>query len=277
MLKTINILILISIFLVGCQSTKLPAERYSQYSYQASHTFENNVLKIELKNPLESTLRVFIKISNIELQTRFNTINPVLLKAKTDTLLVFSDVKKEDYSISFSSLLGDTSKSIIMLKMNLPFAKNKEYSIIQGNNSKPTHNTDYSRYAIDFNLKIKDTICSATNGFVFGVSDRYELGGEGDKWKAYGNYITIYDPYSGIFTQYLHLVQNGSLVKIGNKVESGQPIALSGKTGQTNIEHLHFNGSVPVNNNNGLKSIPFQFVEGYKSENLKRNHTVKNN
>ena len=108
-----------------------------------------------------------------------------------------------------------------------------------------------------------------------GVIDKYKFGGEGDKWRPFGNFITIYEPDSGIFTQYVHLIKNGSLVKVGEKIDSGQPIALSGKTGQTDIEHLHFNCLIPINNNDGLKSIPFEFVEGYKSESLKKSDIVK--
>ncbi len=64
------------------------------------------------------------------------------------------------------------------------------------------------------------------------------------------------------------------IVRVWDKIESGQPIALSGKTGQTNIEHLHFSCLVPVNNTAGLESIPFEFVEGYKSEDLQRNDVL---
>jgi len=38
---------------------------------------------------------------------------------------------------------------------------------------------------------------------------------------------------------------------------------------------LHFNCLVPVNSNDGLKSIPFEFIEGYKSKNLKKNDIVR--
>ena len=65
-------------------------------------------------------------------------------------------------------------------------------------------------------------------------------------------------------------------MKIGDSIKRGQPIALSGKTGQTDIEHLHFNCLIPVNDNvDGMKSIPIEFIEGYKSVDLKKNDIVK--
>jgi murein DD-endopeptidase MepM/ murein hydrolase activator NlpD len=272
-----RLLIIITILTLttGCKPSKLPDERFAQYDYYKSFNIENNELKIELKNPLNCPLRIWMFHSDKDLQTDFNKINPIELKSKSDTLLIFSNIDSIENEVNFSSRLGSTSKKIKNIKVELPFPTGKEYRIIQGNNTNYTHNTDWSRYAVDFNLKVNDTISAATSGFVVGVIDKYKLGGEEDNWKPFGNYITIYEPNSGIFTQYVHLVQNGSLVKIGDKIESGQPIALSGKTGQRDIEHLHFNYLIPINNNDGLKSIAFEFVEGYKSEELKKNDLIK--
>lgn len=108
-----------------------------------------------------------------------------------------------------------------------------------------------------------------------GVVDKYKYSGKGSEWKPYGNFLTIYEPNSGVFTQYVHLVENGSLVKIGDKVYRGQKIALSGNTGLSTEEHLHFSCLIPVNNEDGLKSIPIEFVGGIKGINLKKGDTLK--
>jgi murein DD-endopeptidase MepM/ murein hydrolase activator NlpD len=275
-MQKLTLFLLIFIFFIGCKSSKLPTEKFSQFEFPSpKYIFENDTLKINLQNPVNCPLRIWMKSQDEKLQVQFNKLNPIELKEKSDTLLVFPNTKTSNKIISFPYRLGSVSKKIRNIKIELPFPKNKKYRVIQGNNTNGTHNTDWSRYAVDFNLKINDTICSATNGFVVGVIDKYKLGGEGEKWKSFGNFITIYEPTSGIFTQYVHLVQNGSLVKIGEQVQRGQSIALSGKTGQTDIEHLHFNYLIPVNSNDGLKSIPFEFVEGYKSKDLKKNDLVK--
>ncbi len=87
--------------------------------------------------------------------------------------------------------------------------------------------------------------------------------------------LTVYDPRSGFFIQYVHLIENGSFVKLGEKIEIGQPIGLSGMTGQTDTEHIHFNCLVPINNNDGLKSVPFEFIEGYKSTELTKGDLIE--
>lgn len=260
---------------ISCCTTRLPSDKLLQYQYFKSFSFENNNLEIKISNPLDCPLRVWIFNNDKELQNKFNQVNPIELKSKSDSIIVFSNIKKIEGDIIFSSRLGSLSKAIEKIELELPFPSNREYSIIQGNNTNYTHNSDWSRYAIDFNLKINDTVCSATNGYVVGVIDKYKHGGKDEKWKPYGNYITIYDQESGIFTQYVHLTKHGSFVKVGDQIVSGQPIGLSGKTGQTDIEHLHFSCLIPENNNDGLKSIPFEFKEGYKSQELNKYDLVK--
>ena len=266
---------LICMLLIGCKSSKLPTTKYSQFEFPLPKlNIVNNNLEIYLQNPVKCPLRVWIEAKDNKFQEIIDEINPIEIKNHSDTLIRVNNVPSIK-NFSWKYRLGSVSKKIKKIKVELPFPKNKEYRIIQGNNDTPTHNKDWSRYAIDFSLKINDTICAATSGYVVGVVDKYKYGGEGDKWKPFGNFITIYEPDSGIFTQYAHLVENGSFVSVGDHIENGQPIALSGKTGQTNIEHLHFNCLIPVSNNEGLKSIPITFKEGYQSIELIENDLVK--
>lgn len=76
-----------------------------------------------------------------------------------------------------------------------------------------------------------------------------------------------------VYTQYVHLVHEGSFVEVGDSVQSNQVIGLSGKTGRTDIEHLHFNVLIP--NKDGMESTEIEFLEGYLGVNLKRGDSVK--
>lgn len=82
-------------------------------------------------------------------------------------------------------------------------------------------------YGIDIDLKPGDTIVAAMDGFVRVV--RYEPG--------YGNFIVITHE-NGLETLYGHL--SGFLVKEGDEIKSGQPIAKGGSTGRSTGPHLHF-------------------------------------
>ncbi|WP_307781534.1 M23 family metallopeptidase [Chryseobacterium sp. NKUCC03_KSP] len=89
----------------------------------------------------------------------------------------------------------------------------------------------------------------------------------------YSNFITIYHPKSGLFTQYVHLKKDGSFVKVGDAVKRDQPIGLSGATGFASGEHLHFNVLVPEKGKT-LKSVPFSFENNLTSQSLKKNMKV---
>lgn len=272
----ISIILLTLTLLIGCKTVALlPSEKYSQYEYEKSLNYENETLNINLKNPLECPLRIWLSSSNDELQIKLNKISPITLESKSDTIISFDNIKKFNEEIKFSSRLGSMKKIIERIEVDLPFPKNKTYSILQPNETNFTHNTSWSKYALDFDLKTNDTICSATDGFVVGIVDKYRFGGIGKEWKDYGNFLTIYDPISGIFSQYVHLVQNGVLVKMGDKIKRGQNIALAGNTGQSTGEHLHFNCLIPANDENGLESIPIKFIGNIKGIKLKRGDKLK--
>lgn len=268
-------IVLVLIIATACNVQKIPKKKLRQYIYEKNYTVKEGDIEVTLRNPLHCPLRVWMQSSNESLSSRFDSINPVVLPAMSDTLLVFRNVEDRNADIDFSSRLGDTSQQIIPIALELPFPKGKLYRVIQGNNSEPTHNKAYSRYAIDFGLSLQDTVCSAMDGYVVGVVEEYKYGGSGEEWRPFGNFITIYHPESGLFTQYAHLYHNGSFVQVGDTVRAGQPIGLSGMTGQTDIEHLHFNCLIPVHTENGLKSVPCVFKEGYVSEELKEGDMVE--
>ncbi|WP_209390064.1 M23 family metallopeptidase [Chryseobacterium sp. RR2-3-20] len=127
---------------------------------------------------------------------------------------------------------------------------------MQGNNGNFTHNTPYSRYAVDFDMKVGDTITCADDGFVVGVIKDYEFGKNDKNWENFSNFITVYHPQSGLFTQYAHLKKNGNFVKVGDFVKRNQPIGLSGETGYVSGAHLHFNVLIPERNKT-LVSVPY--------------------
>ena len=262
--------------LFGCKTIAvLPSVKYSQYEFGKSFNYNKDTLNIKLDNPLHCPLRVWFFSSDEYLQKEFDKIIPITLNSISDTVLTFVNIPKKIEQIKFSSRLGDISKRIDTIELDLPFPKNQKFTIIQENSTNFTHNSDWSRYALDFDLKTNDTICSATDGFVVGVVDKYKHAGTGSEWRPYGNFLTIYDPNSGLFTQYVHIVENGSLVKIGDKVNRGQKIALSGNTGQSTEEHLHFSSLVPVINEDGLKSVPIKFAGGIKAIKLKKGDVLK--
>ena len=91
---------------------------------------------------------------------------------------------------------------------------------------------------MDYACSIGTTVFASSAGTV--VQAGYNSGG-------YGNNVVISHP-DGRMTRYAH--NSKILVHVGQHVEQGEPIALSGNTGRSTGPHLHFeiyiNGS-PVN------------------------------
>jgi len=260
---------------IGCsKNEKLPPEKYYQFDYPASYSYNNDTLKVVVKNPLNCPLRISISSPDKSLDDIVAKFGTITLKEKSDTIAKYYLKVPKGIVVTFNSVVGDANKEIIKEKFSLPFPKNRVYKIIQGFNGSHSHNTDDSKCAIDFSLKINDTVCSAADGYVVGVIKDYKLSGTSEGWIDYSNYITIYHPQSGLFTQYVHLTKNGSFVKVGDTVLKGQPIGLSGMTGYTTIPHLHFVVKRP-DQKEGLVSTDFEFEEGYKGRELSESGTVR--
>lgn len=80
---------------------------------------------------------------------------------------------------------------------------------------------------IDLNGDVGDLVWSASSGSVAEVADV----------PTYGRYVLI-DHGFGVSTMYAHTSE--ILVKVGQRVERGQPVARMGNTGRSTGPHLHF-------------------------------------
>lgn len=154
-------------------------------------------------------------------------------------------------------------------KYKLPWEAGVTRCLSQGNRSFTSHR-GLHHYAWDFVMPMGAKILAAREGKVRKVIQHFSGVGLND------NYIWIEHPDHQI-SNYGHFQNNGSLVKEGDLVQQGQPIALNGMVGQTTLPHLHFD----VFNPEATESIPisFQDVKGgvpfaghcYTSENQIRN------
>lgn len=118
----------------------------------------------------------------------------------------------------------------------LPFKDGTKQMMVQGYNT--THSHRYM-VAVDFKMKPGTTICAARSGVVIEVREDSDRGGLDEKYMTDWNYLIIQHADTST-ALYGHLQQNGGLVKAGDTVIAGQPIALSGNTGYSAFPHLHF-------------------------------------
>jgi len=118
----------------------------------------------------------------------------------------------------------------------LPYEPGNSHLIVQGYFGPFSHQ---NRAALDFKMKKGTKILAAREGVVRSLKEDSDKGGWSRKNREFGNYIIITHP-DGSRAGYWHLQQNGALVNVGDTVQKGQVIALSGKTGYAAMPHLHF-------------------------------------
>lgn len=131
----------------------------------------------------------------------------------------------------------------------LPWQGGVRRFVAQGNRSFTSHR-DFHLYAYDFVMKNGTEILASRAGKIVEVIDDLDAIG------FRGNLLLI-EHEDGQRSGYAHIQYKSSLVKVGEEVKQGQPIALSGMTGQTIFPHVHFY----VVGADGKSSIPISFQE----------------
>jgi murein DD-endopeptidase MepM/ murein hydrolase activator NlpD len=139
----------------------------------------------------------------------------------------------------------------------LPFEGGRSFRVTQGYSGTLTH-FDENQYAVDFAMREGTAVCAARSGVVVDLEESFNTGGPSKKYKDRANFVSIAHA-DGTVGEYHHLRQNGVLVEIGQHVEAGQRIALSGNTGYSTFPHLHFGVYSPVDGKQ-LQSHPIAFT-----------------
>lgn len=271
-MKKIVLLLLILVTLYGCKPVNLPAQKFNASPIGYGQKIIGDSLFICVENHLECPIRVVLNDASLNKNFEKNGLF-ILDKKEKKSIAIFLSGKKE-YKSGINYMLGKPIDYPEIGKLCLPFSEGKEYSIIQGYNGSFSHQTGLAKYALDFSLKIGDTVCAADEGYVVGIVDKYTKSGTSNLWKDYSNFLTIYNPKTALFTEYAHLKENGVLVSIGDFVQMGKPIARSGMTGWTTIAHLHFVAYFRDKNWNS-QPVKIEFLENYIGEDLNKNYIVK--
>ncbi len=128
--------------------------------------------------------------------------------------------------------------------------------------SDPRAHFAHFRHAIDFILPEGTEILAPRAGTVVDIKVDSSKGSSDPKYNdiRYLNYMTLKHS-NNEFSQFCHLKHRGALVKSGEKVKAGQPIALSGNTGFTTAPHLHFQVFRLKKTKTGWETLRIRFRE----------------
>jgi murein DD-endopeptidase MepM/ murein hydrolase activator NlpD len=110
-------------------------------------------------------------------------------------------------------------------------------------------------HSIDYDAPEGTLVYASLDGVVISVKDESNKGGLDQKFEDDGNYIEVLHKH-GEISEYEHLRQHSSRVKVGDKVLAGDILAEVGNTGWSECPHLHF---MIYPKDNQYKTLEIQF------------------
>lgn len=139
---------------------------------------------------------------------------------------------------------------------SLPFAAGKMFPVSQGFHGKYSH-TGGDCYSIDFKMPEGTPIHAARDGVVVGTKEDSDIGGSDKKFEWDANYVLIRHS-DGTLGHYVHLKKDGCKVSVGQAVQAGDLIGLSGNTGHSTGPHLHF-AVFKAQNGKQRQTVPIKY------------------
>jgi murein DD-endopeptidase MepM/ murein hydrolase activator NlpD len=165
--------------------------------------------------------------------------------------------EKWEYSYTNHFKLGSVSaRHDNSCVYHLPYLPGNRFLVTQGFNGSYSHK-GANQYAVDWKMPEGTVICAARGGVVVKTKGDSNTGGSSMKYDKFNNFVLIRHD-DGTLAHYCHLKQRGIKVSAGQRVEAGQPIALSGNTGFSSGPHLHF-CVFKARNGRERESIPIRF------------------
>ncbi len=136
----------------------------------------------------------------------------------------------------------------------LPFYPGTRFTLEQGYDGAFSHHELDSRYAIDLGVDEGTPVLAARGGVVMQLEQDFRGHGldlQRDGTRA--NFVRILHD-DGSMALYAHLAPESMLVRMGDRVRTGDFLGKSGNTGYTTGPHLHF--AVQRNDGMSLRSLP---------------------
>lgn len=217
-------------------------------------------LIVENHSPCDVTVTLKIDASNVRVEHIRPETETYPAGSETEAIRIFPEdpTRQCSWRFHYNWVKGDVharhDENVLYL---LPFEPGRSFRVTQGYNGTLTH-FDQDRYAIDFAMREGTPVCAARAGLVVDLEESFGEGGRSKKYKDRVNFVSIAHD-DGTVAEYCHLQKDGVLVDLGQRVEAGQRIALSGDTGYSTFPHLHFGVYSPIDGKR-RQSHPVKFI-----------------
>ncbi len=138
----------------------------------------------------------------------------------------------------------------------LPYHSGKAYRVSQADDG-PFSHSGPERHAVDWEMSEGTPVLAARAGIVVDTKDDSDTGGPDRSFEDAANYILIQHA-DGTIGNYAHLLKHGVKVSVGQRIETGTVIGVSGNTGFSSGPHLHFS-VFRTRDGRQRESIPIRF------------------
>lgn len=185
--------------------------------------------------------------------------------------LVLTTMQILDPTAAFSRQLhtnhrwGDPGARPDPYAYRIPFRAGKSFMILQGFHGKFSHRGS-NEHAVDFDCPVATNVLATRPGLVVAANASAQGSGTSADFLDYRrtNFVMVLHE-DGTLGEYMHLAPSGVRVSIGQWVERGDELALSGNTGYSSTPHLHFQVITAAEDGVNAQSFPFQFQVTSKS------------
>jgi hypothetical protein len=169
--------------------------------------------------------------------------------------------------LQIHSRFGDPSVRPEPYAYRLPYRAGSTFSVLQGFHGTFSHRGS-NEYAVDFDCPVATPVLAARAGVVVAANAAAQGSGTTPEFLEYRrtNFVIVLHD-DGTLGEYMHLAPSGVRVTVGQRVERGDELALSGNTGFSSTPHLHF--QVMTAATDGISALSFPFVlavSGKRSE-----------
>ena len=118
-----------------------------------------------------------------------------------------------------------------------------------------------NEHAVDFDCPVATSVLATRAGVIVAANGSAQGAGTTPEFLDYRrtNFVMVLHD-DGTLGEYMHLAPSGVRVSIGQRVERGDELALSGNTGFSSTPHLHFQVITAADDGVNAQSFPFQFA-----------------